>query len=356
MNAYRTIHAVLTAAVIAIVLLPLPAAAEVRIAGHVMAGLGQYSVDDGVDTTSRLRGESQGEVNFLGSNGAVSYRYRLRVRESTRDSSTTTTTYAVVDSVGVPTGDTVDVSDTTTEGFAAVRHQVSWKVSDALTLDFWGQSFGLPAAGTAYGVYSIGHFGDGIVIGDAVPTTVGRFSNATGVNVDFNLGAMSVGATILDHCKPDCGTATEKMTIVPHFRGKFGDISVSAFMSNASGTDAADAAVDASETNLEVAFKTSAIQVGFEYVMYSDSGDNEATGMALGLKLMGGAVGLHYVSLVAQDGAGNDISDDSEIAAAYTHTINDKSSLVIGYASASDNFADPSTGSSLIVASLKSSF
>ncbi len=336
-------------------IVPASVSAELRTVGYVMAGLGQYSVDDGTDTTSQLRGESQGQVEFRGSNGNVSYRYRLRVREDTRDSTTTVSTYGVLNAAGVPTGDTVDVSDTRSTGFAAVRHSVAWKVSDQLTLDFWGQAFGLAASFTAYGVYTLGHFGDGMAIGDSLPTTVAFFVNATGVNIDFDLGGMNVGLVILDSCRPGCGASSEEMTLVPHFRGKFGDISVGFFMANATGKDSLDEAVDQSETNIEVAFKTSAIKVGFEYVTTSGSAEVDGTGMALGVQVMDGAVGFHYISYVSEDDAG-DVSDDTEIAAVYVHKINDKSSLAFGYAAVTDNFSDPATGATLLIASLKSSF
>lgn len=340
MNAYRTVLGVLTAVAIALVL-PFTAVGEVRVGGSVVAGFGQYADEPagGGDSVSDLIGESEANVNFTGSNGDLSYAYRLRVREA----------------------------DNT---LAAARHQVSWNVSDAFTLDFYGRSFGLPAAGTAYGVYSIGHFGAGFVIGDLVPTSVGRFSNTTGINATFATGGMKIGLFVIADCAPACpvvakaagGTEviTEDMTTVLHFSGKFGAIGIGFYSASAAGVDFdSDGAgtsldSDASETNLMVSFKTGSIGIGFEYTTYGNSDEDAGSGMALGVKA--GGIGAHYVTLVEENAAGTETVNDAEVSVVYTHSINDKSNLAVGYVSRDSKLAGAEQTDTLLIASLKTNF
>lgn len=330
MNAYRTVLGVLTAVAIALVL-PFTAVGEVRVGGSVVAGFGQYADEPagGGDSVSDLIGESEANVNFTGSNGDLSYAYRLRVREA----------------------------DNT---LAAARHQVSWNVSDAFTLDFYGRSFGLPAAGTAYGVYSIGHFGAGFVIGDLVPTSVGRFSNTTGINATFKFGESSAGLLLLDACKPTCppnaGTGVvEDSSYVAHFKGKFGAIGLSAFMASSSGTDNVDGtSVDGTETSFQGAYLTGGFSIALEVVSYGNSDEDAGSGMALGVKA--GGIGAHYVTLVEENAAGTETVNDAEVSVVYTHSINDKSNLAVGYVSRDSKLAGAEQTDTLLIASLKTNF
>ncbi len=323
MSASRIIQPVGFAfAVIVLFLLPFSAAAEVRISGHVTAGMGQYNNEPpgGGASSSDFEGEGEGEIDASASDGPVSARVRYRVRE---------------DGGGAIT---------------AIRHQVSWKTSDALTLDFYGLSFGLPASAVAYGVYSVGHFADGFPIGNLDPTAVGRFLDTTGVNVNFKFGESSAGVALLDSCEPACpGGAVEDSTFTIHFLGKFGSISVGAFLANAK-----EETSDATETNFQGVYDTGSMGLALEISTYGDSVDNKGNGMAFGVSV--GAIGAHYVTYKVEDSAGTGIMDQAEISLAYTHKITDKSNLAIGYASWSDKITTQEQTDTLLIASLKSNF
>ena len=297
--------------------------AEVGIKGGVSAGFGMsgYTPAEG-DGMSGWDGQSQAQIDVSGGADSVTAKYRLRVREGDRT-------------------------------LAATRHAVNWKTTDALTLEFWGQSFGLAASFPGYGAYTVGYFGDGHPIGDSLPSDVAFFVNMRGLNVDFNLGTMAVGVSLLNDCRPTCSTesdedgktiaASEQSTMVPHFRGKFGAINLGVFMAMASGKNSAGEGTTGSETNINLAFATDGMKVGFEYAMKDYNGDATGTGMALGVHVAG--VEAHYVSS-SREASGFDLGGFTEIAAAYRMKLTEQASMAPAYASYSETGADGATGDS----------
>lgn len=303
----------------------------VQFKGYVMAGLGQLSTDSGVAGSSSVtewNPESQAQIEARGGVGPLTARFRLRVREDTRKANSQT-----IDVSDAQDGSVEVSAGNGSEHFAALRHNVTWKASDAVTVRFDGVGFGTNYSLNAYSAYSIGHFGDGFTIGDK--SAQGLLVNVRGIDGTFKTGAMEFGAMILADCNPSCpGASQESQTLIPHFYGKFGDLRVAAFLQMAEST-ASDAttSVENTLTDVNVRYKTSAMDVGFEYVTTEDkdaAGDkDESTAIALGGKF--GPIGAHYVT--SESGAvGGTLLATTEIAVAYMMKLSDKGGLAFGYA------------------------
>ncbi len=296
--------------------------------GYVMAGLGMMTETPAVgDSSSYFNAESQGQIEARGGMDNVTARFRLRVREDGKD-------------------------------LKAVRHRVTWKATDALKIDFEGQSFGQAYTLNAYSAYSIGHFGDGHTIGDLTHNRMGVGVNWGGIDATFSAGALQFGAAVIDSCRPSCaGADTETSTIIPHFFGKFGAIRVSAMLPMSSGVQSADAdagteAVDktGSEMDVQVRFKTGGMDLSFGYSAGAEETSNpgetvtqDYSGMGLGGKI--GAIHFHYMINTKDE-----VSETTELALAYMIPLTKKATLAIGYAlrGVTPEGGDESTRSQLI--------
>lgn len=287
-----------------------PIFAEAKVSGNVAVTFGQYTVGGQSEDTSSLRGDGHSDINITGGTESVVAKARLRIREDTRSSSTTAVD---LDGDGVNETDFLN----SYSGLAAARMQLTWKTSDQLSIDFYGQSFGV--ANTDYsGSYEVGLLGHGLPVGGLTAGNFGGGYNSQGINVNFDLGTMAVGVAILDDCHgPGCdGADSEKMTLVPHFYGNFGSISVGAHYVMASGTDSSGATSPAgSEIDIGVKFNTDTLGVGFEYSSSSNTAEDAISGMALGLQVAG--VQFHYVTTGTDDVNGNGLGGMDEIAVAY---------------------------------------
>ena len=160
-----------------LLLVPGSSLGEISFKGAVTGGLGIYT-DQGVtnDTGTELatggtevtdiRGEARAYVDFHGGVGDV-VRLRYRVNENPKQ---------------------LDAS----------RSRVVWKVTDGLKLNFAGQGFGVPATFTAYRGYFVGHFTDGMILGDLIPgKAIYILLNAPGIDTTFSAGNLDVGGGIL---------------------------------------------------------------------------------------------------------------------------------------------------------------
>lgn len=303
----------------------------VRFKGYVMAGIGQIDVDPGTASSESItewNPESQGQLEARGGTGPVTARYRLRVREDTRQANEQTIDVSDAQDASVE----IDIGDGS-EHFAALRHNITWKVTDAFTLRFDGVGFGTNYSLNAYGAYSVGHFGDGFTIGDKAAQ--GLMVNVRGVDATFKTGGIEVGAMILVDCNPKCPDASqESQTLIPHFYGKFGAIRVAAFIQMAEST-AKDGTTSVENTlnDVNVRYKTGAMDIGFEYATSEDKDDAgdkaELNSIALGGKF--GPIGAHYVT--SEKGAvGATLLETTELTVAYKMKLTDKASLAFGYA------------------------
>ena len=154
-----------------LLLVPGSSLGEISFKGAVTGGLGIYT-DDGNTATggtevTDIRGEARAYVDFHGGVGDVVVRLRYRVNE-------------------------------TPKSLDASRSRVVWKVTDGPKLNFAGQGFGVPATFTAYGGYFVGHFTDGMILGDLIPgKAIYIFLNAPGIDATFSAGNLDVGGGIL---------------------------------------------------------------------------------------------------------------------------------------------------------------
>ena len=139
-----------------------------------------------------------------------------------------------------------------------------------------------------------------------------------------------------------------------HGRLKLGDITLAAYNTSASATDATGADVDATELSLMLRVKTGDFQLGFEYVLNSNSSDEEGTGIALGVKV--GPIDLHWVSVIDEDATGTEFVNTTEIAAAFNVKISDQATLALGYAQRSNDLSGADETDTLMMVSAKSTF
>jgi hypothetical protein len=276
----------------------------------------QSSVKVASSTDSGLRNEYESDVNLSGSADNVTARVRLRVRENSASA------------------------------LATHRSDIYWQVNDMFKLGFWGRGFGTSAALNAYFTYTVGFLGAGMTIGDAVafPTS---FSDRSGIDAAFKSGDLNFGVYLLDSCVPSCtwgsgfsdatvqkvGLAGDKsdksissnlsvsagsanMSIVPNFFGKFGDLSVGAFYSIASGavagtevsgveTKTKTTSVSANALDASVRWVSGPMQASFEFSTTTTNCDKKllgvdscdaTTGSNIGLGFRFDGVQVHYIS------------------------------------------------------------
>lgn len=267
-------------------------------------------------TASGIAGEYEGNVNLSASADNVTARIRLRGRENSGTA------------------------------LATHRADIYWKVNDMFSLGFWGRGFGTAAALNAYFTYTVGFLSGGYTIGDSVAFLT-SFSDKGGIDASFKSGDMTFGVYLLDSCVPSCtwgsgfsdttvqkvglaGSKNDKsissdlsvtagasnMSIVPNFFGKFGDISVGAFYSIASGavagtevsgaeTKTKTTSVSANGLDANVRWVSGPMQASFEFAQGTTNCDKKLLGVdscdattvsniALGFRFDG--VNVHYVS------------------------------------------------------------
>ena len=310
-------------------LVPGTSLGEISFKGAVTGGLGIYT-DDNNDATggtsvTDVRGEARAYVDFHGGTGDVAIRLRYRV-------------------------------DETSKALSATRSRVVWKAAPNLKLTFAGLGFGVGNTFTAYGAYSTGHFGDGMVLGDMIPgNTVYLLLNSSGIDLNYSEGNLNAGVGLLANCRPGCpGSAGEDQTIYVHGVIKLGNMKIGGWQSNATASDSTGTGVDASETAFVFRMDTPAFKLGFEYVLNSDSTDAEFTGIALGAHV--GPIHVGFVSRVDEDASGTETKSESEIRGAFMVKISDQATLAFGYATRSDNLVGADATDTLIMVSAKSTF
>lgn len=320
-------------------LVPGTSLGEISFKGAVTGGLGSYTNDGDTSTggtsTTNIRGEARAYIDFHGGTGDVAIRLRYRVDEGTNASSSTD-----------------DVSGT----ISATRSRVVWKVAPSLKLTFAGRGFGVGNTFTAYGAYSTGHFGDGMVLGDMIPgNTVYILLNSSGLDLNYRAGNLNAGVGLLSGCRPSCpGSKGEDQTIYVHGVIKLGNMKIGGWQSNATASDGTGTGVDASETAFVFRMDTPAFKLGFEYVLNSFSTDAEFTGIALGARF--GPIHVGFVSRVDEDASGTETKSESEIRGAYNIKISDLATLAIGYASRSNDLEGADETDTLFMVSAKSKF
>jgi hypothetical protein len=305
--------------------------ADAKVVGVAWAGLGIQKVTPndpataGYNSVTDIREDGLAEINFTGGVGNVTARARYRVLgEQTAAGGTSKTP-------------------------AAVRSDVTWKVSDALSLDFMNQSFGLPEALNAYSAYTIGVYTSEGDIGDLFASPQAFFVNNGGLDIRGSFGAADVGVMILGNCKPACSngadTNNEERTLIPHLMFKAGAITIAVYDALAQGkTDVTTvtgttATPKNSEISVNGRFKTDAMDLGLEYVTGKDqtgssTDGSKYTGMAVGGKF--GPIGFHYVTNSTKDAGGAKVQDVSEVALAYTIPLTEQADFILGVANRND--------------------
>ena len=303
--------------------------AEVSISGGVDVGFGQAAEAPAVgDGSSELNTQSQAQIDVSGGAGAVSAKYRLRVREDSRSK-------AKGDGIDLDGDGTADFNDNTISDLAAVRHHVHWQINEQMGLTFMGRSFGIP--GTYPGHLGVGFFDNGYGIGDGTAVgPSGGWENTSGIDFGFNLGNMAVGAAIVT-----AGPGMwENQTVIPHFTGNFGSISVGFVMGSGSGksvdmTTFTETSVTSSEMQVGGVFSTDGLKAGLGISSVTKGDESTQSGMELGVHVAG--VEFKYFNITTANKAGDDTGGATDIALGYRMDLGNGASLVPAYASITEN-------------------
>jgi len=216
---------------------------QMTITGDIDSAFGQYSFDKTSGSSTPAANQKafsefvtswESNIRFTWSSDALDAIVRYRFRASNEGSGGSGN--AAANATSTLQSGSADASSAND-----AYHEVWWK-SGAFKLGlgkFQGQGWSQPLSGTYVLI-------NPIEIAAGASEYWMNWTGISGLDAEYNVGAVQVGLAISSQCKPSCGNAVSNNTIarsevntssmVPHLTGKFGDIAIRAQLPITAGT------------------------------------------------------------------------------------------------------------------------